>query len=85
MKEDYKKYRQVPPYMTKTGVQIGLLHQEPFEVVVEEDAFNLQSAFLQKHNTTFKRQIHQGDLAVGVVSVIIFIAIIVMDVFHVFG
>jgi hypothetical protein len=84
MTADYKKFRKVPPYMTKTGIQIGLLHQEPFESRIDKDAYRLQEALLKKrYKGEYKEPIHYGDLAVGVVSVILFIILIVMEVYHV--
>ena len=41
-------YRKVPPYMTKTGIKIGLLYQEPFETRASKDADALQQALLEK-------------------------------------
>lgn len=48
MEANDKKYRKTPPYMTKTGVQIGLLYQEPFETRASKDADALQQALLEK-------------------------------------
>jgi len=48
MKANDKKYRKTPPYMTKSGVQIGLLYQEPFETRASKDADALQQVLLQK-------------------------------------
>ena len=48
MKTNEKRYRKVPPYMTKTGIQIGLLYQEPFEIRASKDADALQQALLEK-------------------------------------
>lgn len=48
MKTNEKKYRKTPPYMTKTGIQIGLLYQEPFETRASKDADALQQALLEK-------------------------------------
>ena len=48
MKTNEKKYRKVPPYMTKTGIQIGLLYQEPFETRASKDADALQQVLLEK-------------------------------------
>lgn len=69
--------------MTKTGIQIGLLYTEPFETRIDKDAYRLQEALLSKKANTYKPPIHYGDLAVGVVSVILFIALILMGVLHV--
>jgi hypothetical protein len=48
MKTNEKRYRKVPPYMTKTGIQIGLLYQEPFETRASKDADALQQIVLEK-------------------------------------
>lgn len=48
MKTNEKRYRKTPPYMTKTGIQIGLLYQEPFETRASKDADALQQALLEK-------------------------------------
>ena len=48
MEANNKKYRKTPPYMTKTGVQIGLLYQEPFETRASKDADVLQQVVLKK-------------------------------------
>ena len=48
MEANGKNYRKTPPYMTKTGVQIGLLYQEPFETRASKDADVLQQVVLNK-------------------------------------
>ena len=48
MKTNEKKYRKTPPYMTKTGIQIGLLYQEPFETRASKDADAFQQVMLEK-------------------------------------
>jgi hypothetical protein len=48
MEANGKKYRKTPPYMTKTGVQIGLLYQEPFETRASKDADVFQQVVLNK-------------------------------------
>ena len=48
MEANKKNYRKVPPYMTKTGIQIGLLYQEPFETRASKDADAFQQAILEK-------------------------------------
>ena len=48
MEANKKQYRKTPPYMTKTGVKIGLLYQEPFETRASKDADALQQALLEK-------------------------------------
>ena len=81
MKEDYKKYVRTPPYTTKAGVQIGLLYREPFEVRVDRDAYELQGRILSKYDKS--KTVHYGDRAVGIFSAVIFVAIILLEVFHV--
>jgi hypothetical protein len=48
METNEKRYRKTPPYMTKAGVKIGLLYQEPFETRASKDADALQQALLEK-------------------------------------
>ena len=48
MEANGKKYRKTPPYMTKTGVQIGLLYQEPFETRASKDVDVFQQVVLNK-------------------------------------
>jgi len=48
MEANQKHYRKTPPYMTKTGIKIGLLYQEPFETRASKDADALQQALLEK-------------------------------------
>jgi hypothetical protein len=48
MEANKKHYRKTPPYMTKTGVKIGLLYQEPFETRASKDADALQQVLLEK-------------------------------------
>jgi len=83
METNYKKFRKVPPYMTKTGVKIGLLYQEPFESRMDKDEYKLQEALLKKKTFKYRDPIHYGDLAIGIVSVIGIIAIVVLGFYHV--
>jgi len=48
MEANQRHYRKTPPYMTKAGVKIGLLYQEPFETRASKDADALQQALLEK-------------------------------------
>lgn len=66
-------YRKTPPYMTKTGVQIGLLHQEPFESRMDEDAYRLQRALLNKR---YLKQ-DDGTLLIDKVIFILCVALLV--------
>jgi hypothetical protein len=73
-----RHYRKVPPYMTKTGIQIGLLHQEPFESRLDKDAQRLQKSLLKKKIYKYKEPIHYGDLFVIIVSAIGIIVLITL-------
>lgn len=75
MKTNEKRYRKTPPYMTKTGIQIGLLYQEPFETRASKDADALQQVLLEKRLYKQKSFI-TVDLIIVVISVIGLLAII---------
>jgi hypothetical protein len=83
MEAKKKHYRKVPPYMTKTGIQIGLLHQEPFESRMDKDAYILQEALLTKKTYKYKDPMYLGDLVVGVVSCILLVALVALGFYHV--
>jgi hypothetical protein len=70
-----KYYRKTPPYMTKTGVQIGLLYQEPFELRESKDADALQKILLEKRLYKPKQHI-AVDWIIVAISVIGLFAII---------
>jgi hypothetical protein len=55
MEADYKKFRKVPPYMTKAGVKIGLLYQEPFETRASKDADAFQQSCFRKKDYINKK------------------------------
>lgn len=75
MKTNENKYRKTPPYMTKTGVQIGLLYQEPFETRASKDADALQQVLLEKR--LYKPRGHiTVDWLIVVISVIGLFAIV---------
>jgi hypothetical protein len=77
MKTDDQKYRKTPPYMTKAGIKIGLLYQEPFEARIDKDAYKLQRALLaQKHKPVNRFQL-TPDMLVVIVCVIILIGFII--------
>lgn len=76
MEANYKKYRKVPPYMTKTGLQIGLLHQEPFEARMDHDAYRLQEALLAQKYKPVKKEVLFIDGVIGFLSVILLISIV---------
>ena len=69
-------YRKVPPYMTKTGIQIGLLYQEPFETRASKDADALQQVILEKRLYKPGKTI-TIDLMIVVISVAGLAAIII--------
>ena len=75
MKTNEKRYRKTPPYMTKTGIQIGLLYQEPFETRASKDADALQQALLEKRLYRQKSFI-TIDWVIVAISVIGLLAII---------
>lgn len=59
-------YRKTPPYMTKTGIQIGLLYQEPFETRASKDADALQQVLLEKRLYELKKHITVDWLIVAI-------------------
>lgn len=59
-------YRKTPPYMTKTGIQIGLLYQEPFETRASKDADALQQVVLEKRLYKLKKHIKVDWLIVAI-------------------
>ena len=71
-----QNYRKVPPYMTKTGVQIGLLYQEPFETRASKDADALQQVLLEKRLYKPKQHI-TVDWLIVVISVVGLLTIVV--------
>jgi hypothetical protein len=74
MKTDYKRFRKVPPYMTKAGIQIGLLYQEPFEARMGKDEYAWQETFLAQRYKPVKGEIYFIDkiiCALGVVGIVI--------------
>ena len=77
MKMDDQKYRKTPPYMTKAGIKIGLLYQEPFEARIDKDAYRLQEALLARKHKAVKRFQITPDMLIVIVSVITLIGFIV--------
>ena len=69
--------------MTKTGVQIGLLYQEPFEARIDRDAYRLQEVLLTKKTYKYREPIYYGDLIVGIFCVIGIIICIALEIYHV--
>lgn len=80
MKTNEKQYRKVPPYMTKTGIQIGLLYQEPFETRASKDADALQQALLEKRLYKPKSFITVDWLIVAI-SILGIVAIVIGGVY----
>ena len=70
-------YRKVPPYMTKAGIQIGLLHQEPFEPRMDQDGFALQRALLSQKNKNVNNPYITIDLVIVAVCVVALISLII--------
>lgn len=52
--------------MTKTGIQIGLLYQEPFETRASKDADALQQVVLEKRLYKLKKHITVDWLIVAI-------------------
>ena len=77
MKTDEKRYRKVPPYMTKAGIKIGLLYQEPFEARIDKDAYKLQRALLARKYKHVNRFQLTSDTLVVIVCVVILIGFII--------
>ena len=76
MKTNDKKYRKTPPYMTKTGIQIGLLYQEPFETRASKDADAFQQVMLEKR--LYKPKSHiTVDWLIVAISIIGLLAIVI--------
>ena len=73
-------YRKVPPYMTKTGIQIGLLYQEPFETRASKDADALQQVILEKRLYKPGKTI-TIDLMIVVISVAGLAAIVIGGIY----
>jgi hypothetical protein len=70
MKTDYKRFRKVPPYMTKAGIQIGLLYQEPFEARMGKDEYAWQETFLAQRYKPVKGEIYFIDKIICALSVV---------------
>jgi hypothetical protein len=72
-----KNYRSVPPYMTKTGVKIGLLYQEPFEARMGRDEYAWQETFLAQrykpvnNNTFFIDKLIVAISVIGLVGIVL--------------
>ena len=63
-------YRKVPPYMTKAGVQIGLLYQEPFEARMDKDGYALQKALLSQRYENVNKPYLVIDVVIVALSVV---------------
>lgn len=77
MKTNYKKYRKTPPYMTKAGIQIGLLYQEPFEARMGRDEYAWQETFLAQRykpvntNTLFIDKVIVAICVLGLIGIVL--------------
>lgn len=76
-----KSYRKVPPYMTKTGVQIGLLYQEPFEARMGRDEYAWQETFLAQRYKPVKTEILVVDKVIVGLSVLALVGIILGGIY----
>lgn len=75
--EAKKHYRKVPPYMTKTGVQIGLLYQEPFEARMSRDEHAWQKTFLAQKIEDVNKPYIVIDMTIVIICIIAFAGIII--------
>jgi hypothetical protein len=73
-------YRKTPPYMTKAGIQIGLLYQEPFETRASKDADALQQVLLEKRLYKPSKPI-TVDFLIVAISVLGLVAIIIGGIY----
>jgi hypothetical protein len=76
MKTNEKRYRKVPPYMTKTGIQIGLLHQDPFEVRMGRDEYAWQQTFLAQRYKPVNTETLFIDKVIVAICIIALVGII---------
>jgi len=76
MKTNYKKYRKTPPYMTKAGIQIGLLYQEPFEARMGRDEYAWQETFLAQRYKPVNTETLFIDKVIVAICVIALVGII---------
>ena len=72
-----KNYRSVPPYMTKTGIQIGLLYQEPFEARMGRDEYAWQETFLAQRYKPVKTNTLFVDSVIVATCVVLLIGIVI--------
>jgi hypothetical protein len=63
--------------MTKAGIQIGLLYQEPFEARIDKDAYKLQKNLLLRRFGRAKKFYLTIDSLIVIVSVISLIVIFI--------
>jgi len=63
--------------MTKTGVQIGLLYQEPFEARMDKDSFALQKALLLHKHKNVNSPYITIDVVIVAVSIVTLIGLII--------
>jgi hypothetical protein len=76
-----KHYRKEPPYMTKTGVQIGLLYQEPFEARMGRDEYAWQKTFIAQNIKPVKTETLFIDKVIVAICVLALIAIILGGIY----
>ena len=81
MEADYKKFRKVPPYMTKAGIKIGLLYQEPFEARMGRDEYAWQQTFLAQRYKPVKEEIYFIDKCIFAVSVVGIVVILLGGIY----
>jgi hypothetical protein len=67
--------------MTKTGIQIGLLYQEPFEVRMGRDEYAWQETFLAQRYKPVKTETLFIDTVIVAICVIALIGIILGGIY----
>ena len=63
--------------MTKTGVKIGLIYQEPFEARIDKDAYKLQRSLLSKRFNRVKKFYLTIDSLIVILSVVSLVGIVI--------
>ena len=84
MEANYKKFRKTPPYMTKTGVKIGLLYQEPFEARMGKDEYAWQQTFLEERYGKHDKPYLVVDSVIVVICVVALIGIVIGGIYGIF-
>ena len=68
---DEIKKEKIPPYTTKTGLQIGLLYEEKVNQPISFDMELIQAAYLDDPTPIRREKIKSIGYAAGVVGIVI--------------